>query len=84
MIVIPPEQLPVQTLQGLLEEFASRDGTDYGVEEVSLTDKVAELRGQLSRQHILIVYDVGLEQANLITREQYQAQRKLVGQADSD
>lgn len=71
MIVIPPEQLPTETLQGLLEEFATRDGTDYGTEEVSLADKVSQLRAQLSRKQVLIVYDVGQEQANLMTQQAY-------------
>ena len=83
MIVIPYDQLPPDTLQALLEEFATRDGTDYGDEEVSLADKVAQLRVQLGRRQILIVYDVGLEQANVVTQEQYQQQLKAQEQGQA-
>lgn len=79
MIVIPPDQLPAETLQGLLEEFATRDGTDYGTEEVSLADKVNQLRAQLSRKQVLIVYDVGQEQANLMTQQAYQERVQAMG-----
>ncbi|MBB3168750.1 YheU family protein [Simiduia aestuariiviva] len=74
MIVIPPEQLPPETLQALIEEFVTRDGTDYGEQEVDLATKVTQLREQLRRKQVLIVYDLGAEQANLMTRETYQQQ----------
>lgn len=72
MIVIPPEQLPADTLDALLEEFATRDGTDYGELEVDLNTKVAQLKEQLRRKQILIVFDLGAEQANIMTQEAYQ------------
>lgn len=72
MIVIPPEQLPADTLDALLEEFATRDGTDYGELEVDLNTKVAQLKEQLRRKQILIVFDLGAEQANIMTQEDYQ------------
>lgn len=72
MIVIPPDQLPAETLACLLEEFVSRDGTDYGPDEVSLSSKVGQVRSQLARNEVLIVYDVAQEAANLVTRDQYQ------------
>jgi len=41
----------------VLEEFALREGTDYGVREFSLEEKVAQLRKQLERNQIEIVFD---------------------------
>lgn len=53
-------------LQALLEEYASRDGTDYGERELSLEQKVGSLRGQLHRGELLIVYDVDSEHWDLV------------------
>lgn len=73
MIIIPPEQLNQDTLDALIEEFVTRDGTDYGVEEVVLARKVAQVRDQLKQKRVLIVFDPASEQANILTLEQYQA-----------
>ena len=44
---VPASQLEPDTLNALLEEFASRDGTDYGLRELPLEDKVARLQRAL-------------------------------------
>ncbi|AFU98044.1 YheU family protein [Simiduia agarivorans] len=73
MIIIPPEQLNQDTLDALIEEFVTRDGTDYGVEEVVLARKVEQVRDQLKQKRVLIVFDPASEQANILTLEQYQS-----------
>ena len=35
-VMVPPQRLQAEVLQALLEEFASRDGTDYGERECTL------------------------------------------------
>jgi uncharacterized protein YheU (UPF0270 family) len=47
-VAVPLDRLPSDVLVALLEEFASRDGTDYGERECSLEQKVGELRTQLA------------------------------------
>ena len=69
-ILVPPDRMPADTLQALLEEYASRDGTDYGEVELSLEQKVANLVGQLQREDIHIVYDTLGEQWDIVPREQ--------------
>ena len=54
---IPVEALSGQALDGLLEEFVTRDGTDYGAEERTLDDKKSAVRRQLHRGEIIIVFD---------------------------
>lgn len=71
MIRIPPEQLNADTLTALIEEYVTRDGTDYGDTELSLGQKVAQVHRQLARGDVVIVFDLAAEQANLLTREQY-------------
>lgn len=68
-MIIPHQQLDQETLQNLLEEYATRDGTDYGEREVSLVDKVASLRRQLENKTVVIWFEPGEESVNLILAE---------------
>lgn len=70
-MIIPPESLSAEALQGVLEEFISRDGTDYGESELSLEAKVNRLRPQLMRGEVLIVFDEVLEGVTLMTLEEW-------------
>ncbi len=67
-VAVPVDRVAVDTLLSLLEEFASRDGTDYGETEVPLEQKVAELRSQLAAGDIRLLYDVASEQWDLVDR----------------
>ena len=69
-IEVPPQRLAGDVLQSLLEEYASRDGTDYGERELSLEQKVGSLRAQLHRGDLLIVYEVYGEHWDLVPKEQ--------------
>ena len=54
----------------MLEEYASRDGTDYGERECTLEEKVAQLLRQLRTDELQILYDVDSEQWDLLPRAQ--------------
>jgi len=69
---IPHHQLDPDTLQNLLEEYATRDGTDYGEREVSLEDRVASLRRQLQSGEVVIWFDEGEQSVNLVLAEDLQ------------
>jgi len=69
-VAVPLQRLQDNVLQALLEEFASRDGTDYGERELSLAQKVLALEGQLGRGELQILYDAESEQWDLVPREQ--------------
>lgn len=71
-IEVPTSQLAEQTLLALLEEFASRDGTDYGVKELTLDEKVGRLREQLNTSRIMLMYDSDSEQWDLVERDSAQ------------
>lgn len=65
-VEVPPQRLQTDILQALLEEYASRDGTDYGERELSLEQKVDSLRVQMQRRELLIVFDVYCDQWDLL------------------
>lgn len=53
-------------LRGLIEEFITREGTDYGLAEFSLEDKVEHVTRQLSKGEARIVFDTVDERANIV------------------
>ncbi|RQW61635.1 YheU family protein [Vibrio viridaestus] len=53
---IPWEQIDPETLDNLVREFVLREGTDYGESEISLEDKVAQVKQQLKSGKAVIVY----------------------------
>jgi len=67
---IPPARLQPDVLQALLEEFASRDGTDYGENETSLQQKLSALQTQLSRGDIKLLYDASSEQWDILPKDE--------------
>ena len=64
---IPFEQLSADTLTAILEEYASREGTEYGEVDYSLAQKVSMLRKQLERGDIGISFDGETETCSLIS-----------------
>jgi uncharacterized protein YheU (UPF0270 family) len=59
-------------LARLLEEFASRDGTDYGAVELTLEEKTGNLRRQLEDAQLHILFNPESEEWDLVTPEQAQ------------
>lgn len=69
-MIIPPEQLSEETLRGVIESYITREGTDYGSEELSLADKVSKLLPQVLSGKVLVLYDEFLETITLKNREE--------------
>jgi uncharacterized protein YheU (UPF0270 family) len=69
-IKVPPQRLEVEVLQALLEEYATRDGTDYGEKELTLEAKVKRLQHQLDGSELYILYDLDSEQWDLVPSAQ--------------
>ncbi|MCO4836912.1 MAG: YheU family protein [Oceanospirillaceae bacterium] len=72
-MIVPWQNINADTLNHLLEEFASRDGTDYGVYETSLEDKVVQLKVQLQQKRIVVVYSELHESVNIVPADQFNA-----------
>jgi uncharacterized protein YheU (UPF0270 family) len=69
-VVIPKDRLDPSTLRRLIEEYVSREGTDYGDQVYSLEQKVAHVMQQLARGTALIVFDTENESCNIVQKEQ--------------
>ena len=66
---IPVESLSHEAVEGLIEEFVTRDGTEYGSREHTLEEKAATVRGQLARGEVVIVFDPTTESANIVPND---------------
>jgi uncharacterized protein YheU (UPF0270 family) len=60
-IEVPCSALSNETLERLITEFVTRDGT-----ERPIADKIADVRRQLARGEAKIVYDPESETANIV------------------
>ena len=65
LVEIPAAELAPETLQSLVETFVLREGTDYGLQEVSLAAKVAQVVRQLQRGEARIVFDPATESVDI-------------------
>lgn len=54
---IPYTQLADDVLRAVIEEYITREGTDYGDREYTLDEKVEQITNQLRRREVLINYD---------------------------
>jgi uncharacterized protein len=66
-MIIPHTQLSHEALIGLIEEFITREGTDYGEHAFSLEQKVEQVRTQLRRKEVVIVFDPATETVSILT-----------------
>ena len=65
---VPYERLSESALRGLVEDFVTRDGTDYGETEVPLERKVAAVLRQLELGEACVVFDPASETASIVRR----------------
>jgi hypothetical protein len=63
---ISPDQLSAEALRGLVEEFVTRDGTDYGAVERSVEEKIAQVIAQLASGEARLVFDPDTQSANIV------------------
>lgn len=56
-IEVPYQRLSAEALQGVIEEFISREGTDYGDYDYSFNDKKNHVLRQLQQNTAIILFD---------------------------
>lgn len=68
-IVVPTDKISFEALEGLINEFILREGTDYGSREFTLEEKHAEIRKQLTAGLVVIVFDPQEESASIVRKD---------------
>jgi len=67
--IIPIHRLSAQALRGVVEEFVSRQGTDYGAKEVSWETKVQQVCDKLEKGLAVLVFDDEAETTNILSAD---------------
>jgi hypothetical protein len=63
--IIPANKLSSHALQGVIEEFISRSGTDYGAIEASWETNVRQVKDKLKGGLAVLVFDDETETTNI-------------------
>jgi uncharacterized protein YheU (UPF0270 family) len=71
-MIVPVEAVSDEALEGMIEEFVTRDGTDYGFEETTLAQRVDQIKRKLKSKEIVILFSEATGEANLVLRERLQ------------
>ncbi|MEC7518412.1 MAG: YheU family protein [Myxococcota bacterium] len=66
MIRVPQDRLSPAALEGVIDDFVLREGTDYGHDDPTLERKRAEVRRQLDAGEIVVAFDPRTETVNLV------------------
>jgi len=63
---VPHTELAPHVLRAVIESFVLREGTDYGVTELSLDHKVARVMRQLERGEAQIMFDPDSDSVDIV------------------
>ena len=65
---IPHNALEPDTLTSLIREFVLREGTDYGLQDYSIDEKIAQVKKQLDKKEVFIVFDPEEQSFNIVSK----------------
>jgi uncharacterized protein YheU (UPF0270 family) len=71
-MIIPYNDLNVDTLNTIIKEFVLREGTEYGAEDISVDEKIAQVHQQLKSKSAVLVYSELHETVNIIPADQFE------------
>lgn len=71
-MIIPLSEISAEVLDNIVREFVLREGTEYGLEDVALEDKIVQVKQQLKDGSAVIVYSELHETVNIMPKEQFQ------------
>jgi len=71
-MIVPFNKIPSTTLVNLIKEFVLREGTDYGLEDASIEQKIEDVKRQLEQGTVVIVYSELHETINILPKQQFE------------
>ena len=69
-MIIPYRRLSPEALHGVIEACVTREGTDYGAQDVPLATKIMQVRQQLDDGTAVIVYDEATASCTILPTHQ--------------
>ena len=70
-MLIPYQSLPEETLSALIEAFVLQEGTEYGAQDISINDKMAQVKQQLINKTAVLVFSELHQTVNIIPADQF-------------
>ena len=67
--IIPVDKLSAEALEGVIKEFISRNGTDYGEFEAAMETKVRQVKQKLENGLAVLLYDDEMETTNIFRHD---------------
>ena len=67
--IIPVDKLSAEALHGIIQEFISRNGTDYGEFEASVEKKFRQVKQKLENGLAVLLYDDEMETTNIFRHD---------------
>lgn len=79
LIEVPWDTIDPDTLYRLVEEFVTREGTDYGQQEFDLDTKVQQILAGLKRRQWLIIVDTAMQNTHIVEAAEWRRAMKRGG-----
>ncbi len=70
-MIIPFTELGEDTLNNLIEQFVLQEGTEYGELDISLSEKVIQVKQQLKCGEAVIVYSELHESVHIVPADRF-------------
>ena len=70
-MIIPLTQISADTLDAIIEDFVLREGTEYGLEDISKEEKITQVKHQLHSGDAVLVYSELHESVNILPSDQF-------------
>lgn len=67
--LIPYDSLPAETLERILDDIVSRDGTDYGDYDLSVAEKRQQALRSLQKSETVLLFDTESETIKMVLKE---------------
>ncbi len=65
-VIVPPDSLSAEALQGVIERFVMREGTDYGKQEIEISRKIDSVKRQIHAGRAYIIFDPETETTTIL------------------
>ena len=70
-MIIPYQDINLDTLDNLIREFVLREGTDYGEQEIALDTKVKQVLDQLKSGKLVITYSEEYQSIDITVADRF-------------
>ncbi len=70
-MIIPYQSLAEETLNAVIEAYVLTEGTEYGLEDISLEEKIASVKRQLKNNTAILVFSELHQTVNILPADKY-------------